>query len=92
VKKAAFFLSGMASVAAFVLALRLISPPPLAASAGQETGSQEVQKPKYDYMNSFLQSRSTRPLGLREDPDLRRLLSQGAVKWAIRAGSRQILD
>jgi hypothetical protein len=94
VKKAAFFLSGMASVAAFVLLLRLVSPLPLRAAtpAGQETGSQEVQKPKYDYMNSFLQSRSTRPLGLREDPDLRRLLSQGAVKWAIRAGSRQILD
>jgi hypothetical protein len=91
VKKTAFLLTGMASVAAFALVLRLVSPLPMRASTGQETGGQEVQKPKYDYMNGFL-SRSTRPLGLREDPDLRKLLNQGAVKWAIRAGSRQILD
>jgi hypothetical protein len=94
VKKAAFLLSGLASVAAVALVLRLISPLPLRASTstGQETGSQEVQKPKYDYMNNFLLSRSTRPLGLREDPDLRKRLNQGAVRWAIRAGSRQLLD
>lgn len=51
----------------------------------------EVQKPRYDYMSGFL-SRSTRPLGLKEDPIARELLSQGAVKWAIRAGSRHVLN
>jgi hypothetical protein len=42
-------------------------------------------------MSGFL-SRSTQPLGLREDPAIKKLLEQGPVKWAIRAGSRHILD
>ena len=57
----------------------------------QETPPQDVQKPNYDYMSTLL-SRSTRPLGLREDPAVRRMLGQGSVPWAIRAGSRHILD
>lgn len=62
------------------------------ASARQEDPPPpEVQKPRYDYMSNFL-SRSTRPLGLKEDPIARELLSQGAVKWAIRAGSRHVLN
>ena len=52
---------------------------------------QEVQKPNYDYMSTFL-SRSTHPLGLKEDPAARRMLGQGPVAWAIRAGSRHVLD
>jgi len=52
---------------------------------------QEVQKPSYDYMSGLL-SRNTRPLGLKEDPAARRMLGQGPVAWAIRAGSRHVLD
>ncbi|HVP91883.1 MAG TPA: hypothetical protein VMS75_11780 [Terriglobales bacterium] len=52
---------------------------------------QDVQPPKYDYMSAF-RSRSTRPLGLKEDPALKTMLDQGAVRWAIRAGFRQVLD
>jgi len=52
---------------------------------------QEIQKPRYDYMSTFL-SRSTRPLGLKEDPTARKILNQGVVKWAIRAGSRHVLN
>ncbi|MCX8159930.1 MAG: hypothetical protein N3G18_03235 [Candidatus Saccharicenans sp.] len=52
---------------------------------------QEVQKPKLDYMSTFL-SRTTSPLGLKEDEDLRRLLKQPKTKWALRAGVRHILN
>jgi hypothetical protein len=51
---------------------------------------QEVQKPNYDYMSTLY--RSTHPLGLKEDPAARRMLGQGPVAWAIRAGSRHVLD
>jgi hypothetical protein len=91
VKRIVFSLAGILAVASLGMLLRLASPPPLRAATGQETGSQEIQKPKYDYMSTFL-SRSTRPLGLKEDPALRKLLNQRAVKWAIRAGSRNVLD
>lgn len=84
-------MSGLVAVAALGMLLKLASPLPLRAATGQDAGSQEIQKPKYDYMSTFL-SRSTRPLGLKEDPALRKLLNQGAVKWAIRAGSRHVLD
>jgi hypothetical protein len=57
----------------------------------QEQPPKEVPKPSYDYMSNIL-SRSTHPLGLKEDPAARRMLSQGAVPWAIRAGSRHLLD
>jgi hypothetical protein len=42
-------------------------------------------------MDGFL-SRSTHPLGLKDDPAARRMFSQGPVAWAIRAGTRQVLD
>lgn len=51
---------------------------------------QPVQKPRYDYMSTFL-SRSTAMLGLRNDPASERLLKQPATKWALRAGVRHIL-
>lgn len=50
-----------------------------------------VQKPKYDYMSSFL-SRNTKPLGLKEDIALRKRLRQANIKWAIRAGTRHIFN
>ena len=42
-------------------------------------------------MSTFL-SRSTKPLGLKEDLILKKLLSQSPAKWAVRAGTRHILD
>jgi hypothetical protein len=50
-----------------------------------------VKKPRYDYMSTFL-SRNTRPLGLKEDLALKKLLNQHPIKWAIRAGERHLLD
>jgi len=49
------------------------------------------KKPKYDYMSTFL-SRNTNPLGLKEDPELEKLMKQPCIKWAIRAGKKHILD
>jgi len=56
-----------------------------------QTPPQEVQKPKLDYMSTFL-SRTTNPLGLKEDQELRQLLRQSRAKWAVRAGLRHILN
>jgi len=69
---------------------------PQASSPGAQTTSQEpppkeVQKPNYDYMSTFL-SRSTHPMGLKDDPATRRMLGQGPVAWAIRSGARHVLD
>jgi len=52
---------------------------------------QEVQKPKLDYMSTFL-SRTTSPLGLKEDQELRQFLKQSRAKWTVRAGVRHILN
>lgn len=48
------------------------------------------KKPKYDYMSTFL-SRA-KQLGLKIDPELEKFLKQPSIKWAIRAGSKHILD
>ncbi len=50
-----------------------------------------TKKPISDYMSSFL-SRSTQPLGLKEDQKLRQLLYQSTIKWVIRASPRHILN
>jgi hypothetical protein len=52
---------------------------------------QSVKKPKYDYMSSIL-SRNTKPLGLKDNLPLRRFLNQPSIKWAVRSGSRHILN
>lgn len=57
----------------------------------EETPPQEVQKPKLDYMSTFL-SRTTAPLGLKEDQETTQLLRQSKAKWAVRAGYRHILN
>lgn len=44
-----------------------------------------------DYLQTVL-SRDTKPLGLKENVVLRKLLKQPAIKWAIRAGIRHSLD
>jgi hypothetical protein len=58
--------------------------------AAQEPPSQDIQRPSFDYMSTFF--RGTDPLGIKEDPAARRILNQGPVPWAVRAGSRHILD
>lgn len=68
---------------------RTASPDP--QTPAQEPPPREVQKPSYDYMSGIL-SRSTHPLGLKDDPGVRRMLAQGPVAWAIRSGSRHVLD
>ncbi|MGD9345948.1 MAG: hypothetical protein PVH84_08815 [Candidatus Aminicenantes bacterium] len=52
---------------------------------------QTPQKPKYDYMSTFL-SRDTEPLGLKENVALKRFLEQPSIKWAIRSGKKHILN
>lgn len=61
----------------------------LAAAPPQE---QPAKKPKSDYMSKLLNSRTTTPLGLKENPLLEKMLKQSGTKWAIRSGFRHILD
>jgi hypothetical protein len=91
VKKTFVLVSGVLALAAIQAVLKPGLARPLWASSSQQAAPQETQKPKYDYMSGFL-SRSTQPLGLKEDPTVKNLLGQGAVRWAIRAGSRHVLD
>jgi len=56
-----------------------------------ENHPQNVKKPKYDYMSTFL-SRNTNPLGLKENIALKKYLNQPSIKWAIRAGEKHILQ
>lgn len=84
----------LAGTATGLLFVFLLGPGPVSPGAqtpGQEPPPREVQKPSYDYMSGFL-SRSTHPLGLKDDPSARRMLGQGPVAWAIRSGSRHVLD
>lgn len=62
--------------------------PPEPEPAPQEL---PVQRPRYDYMDGVL-SRSTSPLGLKEDLLARELLQQSRTKWALRAGRRQVFN
>ena len=57
----------------------------------KETNPQQIQKPNMDYMSTYL-SRSTRPLGLIDDPVVKEMLDQSPAKWATRAGARHVLD
>jgi hypothetical protein len=62
------------------------------AAGGSAPSVQEFpeQKPKFDYMSTFLRGR--KPLGLKEDLIMKRLLKQPRANWSIRAGLRHILD
>jgi hypothetical protein len=64
----------------------------LASFRGQLSSQEYPAKRQIsDYLSSFL-SRSTQPLGLKEDQKLRQLLYQAPVKWVIRASPRHILN
>jgi len=67
------------------------NPPPLSQDLPVAPQEYPARKPKSDYMSQIL-GRNTKPLGLKEDLALRRLLRQPAIKWAIRAGQRHILN
>jgi hypothetical protein len=57
--------------------------------AAQQNGS--IARPGTDYMKDVLR-RNTKPIGLKEDKLLQKLLKQSNMKWAIRSGGRHILD
>ena len=44
-----------------------------------------------DYMSALL-ARNAEPLGLRENPELQRLLSQPSIKWAVRSNRKHVLN
>jgi hypothetical protein len=91
VTRAKSVLSGGLTAIAFSLLLGPQAGSPGPQTTTQEPPPREVQKPSYDYMSGIL-SRSTHPLGLKDDPAARRMLGQGPVAWAIRAGARHVLD
>ena len=68
------------------LGLRSQEAPP---QAGQD--APPVKRPATDYMSTLL-SRNTKPLGLKEDKTLQRLLRQSAAVWAVRTAARHVLD
>jgi len=90
-KRLAALASGLFLMAALAAVLRPGPAGPFPAPPEPQATPQEAKRPNYDYMSTF-RSRSTLPLGLKEDPAMRKMLEQGAVRWAIRAGGRQILD
>lgn len=90
-KRTVALASGLLLTAALAAVLRPGPARAFPASPEPQASPQEAKKPNYDYMSTF-RSRSTLPLGLKEDPAMRRMLEQGAVRWAVRAGGRQVLD
>ncbi len=63
-------------------------------SGGMDRAAQQNRtavRPGTDYMKDVLR-RNTKPIGLKEDKLLQKLLRQSNMKWAIRAGGRHILD
>jgi hypothetical protein len=64
-------------------------PPPLESPLPPQ--EYPAKKQKNDYMSSFF-SRNTKPLGLKEDLAVKKLLKQPAIKWAVRTGQKNILN
>jgi hypothetical protein len=89
-KSEAGVVAGLALFALLAAGLRFLPARPLQGSPEVQPAPQDVKKPKYDYMSTF-RSRSTQPLGLKEDPGLKKMLGQGTIRWAIRAGARHVL-
>jgi hypothetical protein len=50
-----------------------------------------AKRPATDYMRSLL-SQNTKPLGVKVDKSLQRLMRQPTIAWAARASRRHILD
>jgi hypothetical protein len=89
-----FFLAGLIILTGMSAALpdpgRLPKTPDSSSRSMAQQGYSS-SKTTENYMETVL-SRNTKPLGLKEDVILRNLLRQRAVKWAVRAGIRDILD
>lgn len=82
------FLLGLISIFPSQRAGLSLSKPIPAPSLAQQDYNKKTTE---GYMETVL-SRNTKPLGLKENVVLRNLLKQPAIKWAIRAGLRHILD
>jgi len=62
--------------------------PEFLAAAGADP---QTKKEKSDYLTTVL-LRNTEPLGLKENPVLKKYLSQPPIKWAVRSAERHILN
>ncbi|MGB2905663.1 MAG: hypothetical protein WBB73_01090 [Candidatus Aminicenantaceae bacterium] len=58
---------------------------------GSSIPPQQTRRTQDEYLSTLL-SRNTDPVGLKEHPELQRLLRQPAVKWAVRSTRRHILN
>lgn len=76
------------TIAAALLGIGLLLAPG-GTNRAQQSGS--TVRPGTDYMKDVLR-RNTKPIGLKEDKLLQKLLKQSNMKWAIRASGRHILD
>ena len=86
-----FFLLFLLSLATSSDSMSKYTSTGMFATNHSEDAPQSTQKPKYDYMSSFL-SRNTKPLGLKDNAPLRKFLNQPSINWALRAGGRHILN
>ncbi len=92
--KKTFLLAGLVILTGIASALpggnSLPKTPNLSSRSMAQQGYSS-NKTTENYMETVL-SRNTKPLGLKQDVILRNLLGQRSVKWAVRAGIRNILD
>ena len=61
-----------------------------ALNSPQTNSKPQIKKPRNDYMSRFL-LRDTKPLGLKENPTLKKYMSQPSIKWVIRSAKKHIL-
>jgi hypothetical protein len=78
------------ALAAAFLLLILSAGITSALNSPQASSKPQVKKPRYDYMSNLLR-RDTKPLGLTENPTLKKYMSQPSIKWVIRSAKKHIL-
>ncbi len=87
-------LAGLVILTGIASALPGVGARPKAPNLSSRDAAQQgysSSKTTENYMETVL-SRNTKPLGLKEDVILRNLLRERSIKWAVRAGIRNILD
>lgn len=57
-----------------------------------QVSEQDTSRDQTDYMRSLLERNPQQPLGLQDNPTLKRYLGQPGIKWAIRSARRHILN